>query len=93
MQEKTNKQQDTTAQTNDTTYKLKKTKVEEGVVKAYKAVENGTVNAYKAVENGVVKGYKKVEDAFVNTFLEKVDSTAADPATQKETKTNTTDKQ
>ncbi len=77
MQEKTNEQPDTTAQTHDTaSYKLKSSKIEEGVVKAYKAIENGTVSAYKAVENGVVSGYKKVENAFVEAFLEKTEPSA-----------------
>ena len=55
------------------TYRLKKTKVEESVVNAYKRMEERIVASYRAIENSVVGTYKKIEDDFVEHFLEKVD--------------------
>ena len=54
------------------TYRLKKTKVEESVVNAYKRMEERIVASYRAIENSVVRTYKKIEDDFVGHFLEKV---------------------
>ncbi len=38
-------------------YKLKESKMSNGVVKAYKAIENGVVGAYKWIENGFIKTF------------------------------------
>lgn len=38
----------------DKNYKLKRGKVEEKVVNAYKKIEDGVVGGYQAVENAVV---------------------------------------
>ncbi len=46
-------------------YKLKKTKMEDKVVGAYKKIEDGVVNTYKTIEDGVVNTYKNIEDKFV----------------------------
>ena len=52
-------------------YKLKKTKMEDKVVGAYKKIEDGVVNTYKTIEDGVVNTYKNIEDKFVEKFLDK----------------------
>ena len=52
------------------TYRLKKTKVEESVVNAYKKMEEGIVRGYAAVERTFVDGYQRIEDKFVEKFLE-----------------------
>lgn len=48
-------------------------------LKTPKAVEDTVASAYKRIENGVVGAYKKIEDKFVDTFLERVDESAAQP--------------
>ena len=45
-----------------TEYKLKKTKIEDKVVGAYKKIEDGVVS---------VDTYKTIEDKFVEKFLDK----------------------
>ena len=52
------------------TYRLKKTKVEESVVNAYKKMEAGIIRGYTAVERTFVDGYQRIEDKFVEKFLE-----------------------
>lgn len=53
-----------------TKYKLKKGKVENAVVEAYKKIENGVVDGYQAIEDAVVGTYKTIEGKFVERFLE-----------------------
>lgn len=63
-------------------YKLKTPKtVENAVVGTYKKIEDGVAGAYKKIEDGVVGAYKRVEDKFVDTFLEKTE-TSYDGATE-----------
>ena len=57
-------------QTPQKTCRLKKTKVEESVVNAYKKMEEGIVRGYAAVERTFVDGYQRIEDKFVEKFLE-----------------------
>ena len=52
------------------TYRLKKTKVEESVVNAYKKMEENIVRNYLAMERAFVNGYQHIEDKFVERFLE-----------------------
>ena len=52
------------------TYRLKKTKVEESVVNAYKQMEENIVRNYLAMEHAFVNGYQHIEDKFVERFLE-----------------------
>lgn len=56
------------------TYRLKKTKVEESVVNAYKKMEAGIVRSYAAVERTFVDGYQRIEDRFIEKFLEEKDN-------------------
>lgn len=56
------------------TYRLKKTKVEESVVNAYKKMEAGIVRSYAAVERTFVDGYHRIEEKFVEKFLEEKDN-------------------
>ena len=53
-----------------TKYKLKRGKVENAVVGAYKKIENGVVDGYQAIEDAVVSTYEKIEGKFVEKFLE-----------------------
>ena len=60
-------------------YRLKKTKVEESVVNAYKKMEEGIVRGYAAVERTFVDGYQRIEDKFVEKFLEEKEETSTSP--------------
>lgn len=52
-----------------TKHKLKRGKVENAVVGAYKKIENGVVAGYQAIEDAVVSTYEKIEGKFVEKFL------------------------
>ena len=52
------------------TYQLKKAKVEESVVNAYKKMEKSIVRNYRAMERTFIDGYQRIEDKFVEKFLE-----------------------
>ena len=61
------------------TYRLKKTKVEESVVNAYKKMEENIVRNYLAMERLFVDGYQHIEDKFVEKFLEEKEEASPSP--------------
>ena len=60
-------------------YRLKKTKVEESVVNAYKKMEKSIVRNYRAMERTFIDGYQRIEDKFVEKFLEEKEETSTSP--------------
>ena len=62
------------------TYRLKKTKMEELVVEAYKRMEESIVRSYLAVERTFVDGYQRIEDKFVEKFLEEKEEASPSPS-------------
>ena len=62
------------------TYRLKKTKVEESVVNAYKQMEENIVRNYLAMERAFVDGYQHIEDKFVEKFLEEKEEASPSPS-------------
>lgn len=54
-------------------YRLKRGKLVNAVISAYKTIEIASVNVYNRVESAAVNAYKKTEAAFIDKFLEEAE--------------------